>query len=442
MERSTQELNVGRIPYQVFQYAVIDAANSVLQENAKEGDESDESDDKWRLDIHENNDVFLTISYHAGEVDAVFSIEFEYANNSVINISGEWGATWGSDYDGEKVQRTTEELLALYLKQITRRVAKNLLPQKDPSKFKGCVAETFYACYPYGFNKVTCANLTTGEIEDIRLAPNNTILKGKELYRFSERALSFTSAPLYDSEGKRPNYVGVRMKDTYGFGSIWTLSEAIIMEMGNDDESWTPIKALFGKTENNILNVALLLNDGEKDVKAFLSTNGFILDEDVIKTKARIYDKGGNHGFVKELIQSVPDYGGIFLCYEGPDSTYCFMVEDDTLFLCKKRGEEIIKSSYTIKRVVKRQELKNQGLKDELGAFQTALSSLKPKEYNDGSEFTELITEETLEEAKQITAQQEWNAAHPILAFIKDYKKPLLVGAGVLLFLLFAITGC
>jgi hypothetical protein len=437
MERSTQELNVGRIPYQVFQYAVIVASNSLLEEYIKEGDIFN-----WRLDIHEKNDVFLTISQQTGEVHSVHSIEFEYTNNSVITISGECGVTWGRDYDGEKVQKTTNELLALYLKHITKRVAQNLLPHEDQSKYSGSIAETFYICYPYAFNIVTCANLTTGEIEDIRFAPNNTILKGKEQYCLSERALSFASAPLYDSEGKRPNHVGVRMKDTYGFGSIWTLSDAIIMEIGNDNESWTPIGALFGKKENNFLNVALLLNDGEKDVRAFLSTNGFVLDEDVIKTRARIYHKAGNHSFVKKLTQSVPDYDGIFLCYESHDSTYCFLTENDTLSIFKEQGEEIIKASYTIKTKVKMKEMKKQGPEDEFGTFKTAISRLKPEEYKDGSEFTKLITAETLEEAKQITAQQEWNAAHPILAFIEDYKKPLLIGAGVLLFLLFTITGC
>lgn len=410
-------LEVGQISTPIFLSLVVRAINEV--ECYMGGDEKARNlirDDEFFIDVISAKEVNVCYIYNSDAITRAELIRI-ILQDEYICIQGEWGVKYHK-YLSIDDRKNYEALCDEQLNSSARLLETHIADEIKMLKHHYDIVNT----YPYGFNKVTCINNTTGTIEDIRLSPYYNVLnKNKQaIYNTIERGQEHGIVHVEEY-----GYCSAKAHDRHGLGAMYRLSSTYLSMLTSTEHlMWIPVCSLDQSTKLPFNKFVCLKSKGQESDSAiviYLSSKGILYNNNVI--------------------QSTPTFPNP-IEFETSQNVAVKYQTNNTMYVVKmlETGEISIEQTdtdnnkttniYNVEEIVERGEISNHS---DLQPFSYKISILTEGQIYDGSQFEPIISTNTKNRLREEEQEKKNRQEHPILYFLISNWK---IVVGVIIFLL------
>ena len=397
-----EEIEVGKIPHQIFQLYCVNALSRTFAITFDEQSESPYNNEVyinllsptqfevWSVSKHRNDEVTSTILYR-----------IEYVNNSTIVIDSE------SEIE-------THYGLALFNSEARDALDENYKKQEDcinkiqkleidfllsgfAKSLKSSSAVDIYQLYPPLFNPISCFSQNSNKIEHLRLTPHCSFIsirdkKKYNSYKAYSRKQGITPC-------KEDGYCVSKDVNKHDLGAVYSFCREKIVKIASahSKETWLPINSLIANTKISI-NTPLYVKPTESESEGewlYIATNGIIYGDTIIKAAMEYKVIEAEKGPIELII------------YKDENQELMLPLVANELVLI--RGNELESPIVLdIERVVEKDIFASES--EEFTILKANIeelnNSLIDRNYYDGTQFEELLTYEFLEMKREEERRQ------------------------------------
>ena len=370
------------------------------------------------IDILSETEVNVRYIRTASSFDSEELVSFNYKDGFIF-IDGNWEIVYHkyiSIDDRDGIEENAGKLLSEEIKLLelfTVLEIKRLSYHYDIAN-----------CYPYGFNRISCINTTTGVIENVRLSPYYNILNDSKQANYNCIGRYQKHGIVYDKERNRCIAVA---QDRHGLGPAYELSSTY-MTNATEETTWIPICSLEQSTQLPF-NKFVYLKDIENQE---IDTNAIIY----LSAKGMLYN--GNAMLATLAIPDLENIGTsqrISIKYQTDDASFeISMLETGELAIEQTDAD----NNKTTKKYIVEKTIAKEKVSDhpELSLLSSKVSILSEGKIYDGTQFEPMLSTRTKERLLAEEQDELFKQEHPILAFVISNWKIIL---GVILFLLWIL---
>ena len=414
------KLEVGEISSQIFLSLVVRAINE-SERHFGDNEETSEAlrDDDFFIDIISAKEVNVCYMHNADALTGavLIRISLQYGH---ISIQGEWGIEYHkylSIDDRNNYEALYEELLNSTARLLETCIADEIKMLKHHYD----IVKTF----PYGFNKVTCINNTTGAIEDVRLSPYYNVLdKNKQaIYKTIGRCQNH--GIVYVEEY---GYCSAKALDRHGLGAMYRLSSTYLSMLTSTGYLlWIPVCSLEQSTKlpfNKFVCLKSVKEQGsDSAIVIYLSSKGILYNDNVIQSTPIFPNP-----IEFETSQNVT------VKYQTNNTEYVLRVLETGEISIEQTDTDNNKTTniYNIEKIVEREEINNHS---DLLPFSDKISNLVEGQICDGSQFEPIISTNTRNRLRDEEQVKKNRQEHPILYFL-IYNWKIIVGVIIFVILM------
>lgn len=405
-----EEIEVGKIPYQIFQLYCTNAINWAF--TIKTDGEPRESN--WDVYINlvspTNFEVYTFHINNNNEVTATIGYKIEYINDSIIVI--ESASEYNTKFEflslfDEETRNANEEHNKKRETSINEihKLTMELLLMGFANSLKNTTAADIYKLYPPVFNPISCFNLNSNKVEHLRLTPHSSIIsiqdrKKYDCYKELSRKQGITPC-------KEDGYCASKDVNKHDLGAVYSFCREKIVKIASahSKKTWLPISSLIAKTPIRI-NTPLYVKPTESSEEGtwlYIATNGIIYGDTIIKAAMEYKVIDTEKGPIELII------------YKDENQELLLPLVANELLLI--RGSELTTPIVLdIERVVEEDVFASESeefvnLKANIDKLN---DSLIDRNYYDGTKFEELLTYKFLEmkidEERKRREQEEFDA--------------------------------
>ena len=402
---------------QVFLSLVVAAINKVERDMGGREDARDVfSDAEFFIDIISAKEVNVCYILNADACANAWLLRIGL-QDGYISIQGEWGIEYHkyvSIDSRNELEASCEELLNSGANLLETNIANEI----KLLKYHYDIVKTF----PYGFNKVTCINNTTGTIEDVRLSPYYNVLnKNKQaIYNTIKRGRDHGIVNMEEY-----GYCSAKAMDRHGLGPMYRLSSTYLSMLTSTEYlMWIPVCSLEQSTKlpfNKFVCLKSMGQESDSAIVIYLSYKGILYNDNVIQSTPTFPNP-----IEFETSQNVA------VKYQTNNTEYVVRMLETGEISIEQTDTDNNKTTniYNIEKIVEKGEIINHS---DLLPFFDRISILAEGQIYDGSQFEPIISTNTRNRLRDEEQEKKNRQEHPILYFLISNWK---IVVGVIIFLL------
>ena len=397
-----EEIEVGKIPHQIFQ---LYCANALTRAFTIKIDKQSEYTGNTEVYINlyspTHFSVFTFDINSKNEVKATVSYQIEYINDStiVIESDSEIKTNYGLALFNAEARNALDECYDEIENGIDeiQKITMDFLLSGCSKSLKDTSAIDIYQLYPPVFNPVSCFNLNSNKVEHLRLTPHCSFISIRDKKKYNSYKVYSRKQGI--TPCKEDGYCASKDVNKHDLGAVYSFCREKIVKIASahSKETWLPINSLIANTKISI-NTPLYVKPTESESEGewlYIATNGIIYGDTIIKAAMEYKVIEAEKGPIELII------------YKDENQELLLPLVANELVLI--RGNELESPIVLdIERVVEKDIFASES--EEFTILKANIeklnNSLIDRNYYDGTQFEELLTYEFLEMKREEERRQ------------------------------------